>query len=141
MGIAFWKATPAVNVIFAGAAGDEGGPTLSVQVIRAGKTVKLWWNLSVNALNPTTNSFAQVPYDPTALPAITLIDPNGTTQVTAAAMTKETSGVYSYEYVTPANGALGAWSAEVDTTDPLGNAAGSASQANQAKTIPVFQLV
>jgi hypothetical protein len=139
--ISFWRATPAAGIVFAGAQSTEGGPTLSVQVIRAGKAVKLYWNLSQNVLNSATGSFAPALYDPPLLPQITIVDPNGATQVSAAAMTKETSGVYSYEYVTSAGGALGIWSAWVDTTDALGNPAGSASQANQTKGVPVFQLV
>jgi hypothetical protein len=81
-----------------------------------------------------------------AAPTITIIDPNGATQVTAQAMTAVAGqpGVYSYEYVTPSSpgtGQLDVWTAWVDVNDPNGNSAGSAYQVGQAKGTPVFQLV
>lgn len=106
-------------------------------VVRAGKAVQLFWTLT--APNPAPPIFT--PYDPPALPTISIFDPNGTEQVTAAAMTKIQSGLYSYIYATPADGALGVWTGWVDLTDANGNPNGSVDSADQQKATPLFQLV
>jgi hypothetical protein len=72
-----------------------------LQVIRAGKAVAIMWNVTCQIPPPPT------PYDPPAAPAITIFDPNGNAQVTAAATTRLAAGLYSYTYVTPAAGPLG----------------------------------
>ena len=132
----FWKALSPVDIIFAGVAAMEN-QVMTLATIRAGKTVTLLWNLVQNVPPPPTA------YTPATAPLISVFDPNGVAQVNAQAMTPVAGrpGVYSYEYVTPSSGALGAWSAWVDVIDPAGNPAGSAYQAGQAKATPVFQLV
>jgi hypothetical protein len=132
----FWKALSPVDVVFAGVAGMET-QIMTLATIRAGKAVTLLWNLVQSVPPPAA------PYTPAAAPLITIIDANGVMQVNAQAMTSVAGrlGVYSYEYVTPSGGALGAWSAWVDVIDPAGNPAGSSYQAGQAKATPVFQLV
>jgi hypothetical protein len=142
IGANFFRAISPATAIFSVANPAEDDPiTMGIQCIRAGKAVKLYWNLTQFGVNAGTGTLLPSAYDPAALPAITLIDPNNVTQVTAAAMTKEQSGLYSYEYTTSSGGALGVWSAWVDATDPAGNPAGSVYQTGQSKATPVFQLV
>jgi len=60
-----------------------------------------------------TNTWAEA--DPDAgFPTITIIDPDGTTKVTAQAMTKRATGKYDYEYEIPAS-SEGLWRGYADT--------------------------
>lgn len=106
-----------------------------LQVIRAGKAVAIMWNVTSQIPPPPT------PYDPPATPTITIFDPNGNAQVTAAATTRLSAGLYSYTYVTPAAGPLGVWSAWLDAVDADGNPNGSVDAPDLQKATPVFQLV
>ena len=137
----FARAYRAADALFACAEDETGAETLILKCIRAGKAVVLYWNITAPQLNAANGVVAPAPFDPVAAPAISIFDPNGAEQLTAAAMTKVQSGLYSYEYTTPALGALGIWSAYVDIVDAAGNPAGSAYDAGQTKTTPVFQLV
>ena len=61
----------------------------------------------------STNAWAEA--DPSAtFPKITIIDPDGTTKVDAASMTKKATGKYEYEYEIPSGGE-GQWTGYVDT--------------------------
>ena len=107
----------------------------NLEVIRAGKAAKLVWRLTQSIPPPT------VTYDPPTPPTITIFDPTGAMQVTAQAMTKVLSGLYSYTYATPSGGPLGTWSAYVDATDGNGANSGSVDAVDQLKATPVFILV
>lgn len=51
--------------------------------------------------------------DPSAI-TITIEDSAGTQKVTDAAMTKESTGYYYYDYTIPDDGATGEWTTEVN---------------------------
>jgi uncharacterized protein YfaS (alpha-2-macroglobulin family) len=107
----------------------------NLPVIRAGKAVAILWNVARQVPPPA------VLYDPPSPPTITIFDPNGTAQINALGTTRISSGVYSYTYVTPADGALGVWTAWLDVVDVNGVPSGSVDARDQQKATPIFQLV
>jgi uncharacterized protein YfaS (alpha-2-macroglobulin family) len=48
-------------------------------------------------------------------PKITIIDPDSTTKVDAATMTKKATGKYEYSYIIPVTPVLGTWTGYIDT--------------------------
>ena len=44
---------------------------------------------------------------------ITIVDPTGTTQASAQAMTNDSTGKYHYDYLIAADAALGEWQTEI----------------------------
>ena len=59
--------------------------------------------------------------DPSVSTVVRITDPNGTRQVTDAAMTKLATGSYEYVYDTAADADLGEWTYEVVATDGAGS--------------------
>lgn len=107
----------------------------ALQVVRAGKAVAIMWNVTSQVPPPPA------PCDPPSPPTITIFDPNGNAQVTAAPTTRLAAGFYSYTYVTPVAGPLGVWSAWLDAVDGNGFPNGSVDAPDLLKATPVFQLV
>jgi len=60
----------------------------------------------------STNTWAEADPD-SGFPLITIIDPDGTTQVDGVAMSKRATGKFDYEYTIPADGE-GLWRGYVD---------------------------
>jgi hypothetical protein len=119
-----------------------------LETIRAGKAVDLYWTVTRMQFNAANASVLPSPYDPPDAPAVTIIDPNGATQVNALSATKDDgaggtlpAGLWRYTYVTPADGAAGVWSAWIDAIDGSGVPSGSVDAADQVKATPVFRLV
>jgi hypothetical protein len=112
----------------------------TLPVVRAGKAIQWIWKLAKidPALLP---ALVFQPYDPPTLPTISIFNPDGAIQVTAATTTKLAKGVYSYVYTTPAGGALGTWTAWLDAIDDGGFPSGSADARDLQKATPAFQLV
>ncbi len=67
-------------------------------------TVNTAYKAKLQVLNHAT-----VPTDADSLPTVTIIDPAGTTQVSGAAMTKDSNGTYNYSYSIPGNAVGGVW--------------------------------
>ncbi len=117
-------------------------------LIRAGRAVDLYWTVTRMQFNPANARILPAAYDPPSPPVVTIIDPDGVTQVTAAPATKADgmggqlpTGLWKYTYLTPGDGALGIWTAWLDATDSNGIVSGSVDGPDQQKAIPAFQLV
>jgi hypothetical protein len=79
-------------------------------------SVRIWTYIYKN--EPNDNSLV----DPTAI-VISVVDPDGTTQVDETAMTKSTTGIYYYDYhrgTTTAAMDKGRWTGTVKVTDGTG---------------------
>jgi len=73
-------------------------------------TVSTAYKAKLQVLNPAT-----VPTDADSLPTITITDSAGTVQVTAASMTKDSNGTYSYSYSIGGSSVGGVWESVVST--------------------------
>jgi len=51
---------------------------------------------------------------------MTIIDPDGTTQVDGEAMTKQSTGIYTYDYKTTIDTQKGLWRQQVEVIDGTG---------------------
>ena len=67
-------------------------------------TVNTAYKAKLQVLN-----YATVPTDAGSLPTVVIIDPVGTTQVSGAAMTKDSNGTYSYSYSIGGSAIGGVW--------------------------------
>jgi len=89
-------------------------------------TIKRDWTVTLSDFGQTTVSTAYkaklqvlnestIPTDADSLPTITITDPAATVQVTAASMTKDSDGTYSYSYSIGASSIGGVWESVVST--------------------------
>ena len=108
---------------------------MAVAVIRAGKTVRIFWSLQDATNLPPS------PYVPGTAPTCTVYDPLGNLVSTGSASTTSTVGLYAYNYTTSAVGALGDYTAKLDFLDAFATPAGSVDAPNLLELITVFTLV
>jgi uncharacterized protein YfaS (alpha-2-macroglobulin family) len=108
---------------------------MAVAVIRAGKTVRIFWSLQDATNLPPS------PYTPGSAPTCTIYDPTGSNVSSGSASTTATTGLYAYNYTTSAVGVLGDYTATLDVTDAFSTPSGSVDAPNLKEQITVFTLV